>query len=269
METGSLPVEIQEKKRGISGSTLKLIAMVSMLIDHTAASILYRMIVSNPANFDMLGQVKMTPICIVYFVMRGIGRLAFPIYIFLLLEGFEHTRNRWKYLGRLVMFALVSEIPFDMAFSYGNMDTRYVLSGHVLEFSYQNVFWTLSIGMLTIILIDNIGNLKLEPVGRFWLQFIIAALGMGLAFVMKTDYDAVGVLAIVVAYILRKKRVAQMLGVCISLVFAGLMEEIALIDILPVAYYNGHRGINLKWIFYAFYPVHLLILFFICACMGL
>lgn len=140
METGVVVTETEEKKRGISGSTLKLIAMASMLIDHTAACVLYRIIMADPANFDARGQAIMTPACVTYFVMRGIGRLAFPIYIFLLLEGFEHTRSRWRYLGRLVIFALISEIPFDMALSFSYRDVRYILSGHILEFSYQNVF---------------------------------------------------------------------------------------------------------------------------------
>lgn len=269
METGVVATKTEEKKRGISGSTLKLIAMASMLIDHTAACVLYRIIMADPANFDARGQAIMTPVCVTYFVMRGIGRLAFPIYIFLLLEGFEHTRSRWRYLGRLVIFALISEIPFDMAFSFLNRDVQYILSGHILEFSYQNVFWTLAIGMLTIILIDKAGNLKINPVGRYLTQFIIAVLGMGLAYVMKTDYDAVGVLAIVAAYWLRKKRIVQMLGICISLLLAGWIEAVALIDILPLAFYDGRRGARLKWVFYAFYPVHLLILFLVCVCMGL
>lgn len=255
-----------EDKKGISGSTLKLIAMISMLIDHTAASVLLRILVTDPANFDVLGKMQMTPICIIYMIMRGIGRLAFPIYIFLLLEGFEYTRNRWRYLGRLALFALVSEIPFDMAFMMSNEDIH---EGHIVEFTYQNVFWTLALGLLTITIIDKIGTLNIEPVGRFWIQFMVAVFGMGLAYVLKTDYDAVGVLAIVVAYVLRRNRTRQMAGICVSLVFAGLMEEIALIDILPVAYYNGKRGINLKWLFYAFYPVHLLILALICIAMGI
>lgn len=122
--------------------------------------------------------------------------------------------------------------------------------------------------MLTIILIDKVGNLKIDS-ARYGLQLIIAALGMGLAYAMKTDYDAVGVLAIVAAYWLRKKRIVQMLGTCISLLLAGWIEAVALIDILPVAFYDGRRGARLKWVFYAFYPVHLLILFLVCVCMGL
>lgn len=270
METGVVAAQINEKeqrKRGIPGSTLKLIAMASMLIDHTAACILYRVIMADSANFDARGQAVMTPVVVIYFIMRGIGRLAFPIYIFLLLEGFEHTRSRWWYLGRLVIFALISEIPFDMALSLSYRDARYILDGHILEFSYQNVFWTLAIGMLTIILTDKVGNLKIDS-ARWGLQLIIAALGMGLAYAMKTDYDAVGVLAIVAAYWLRKNRIVQMLGICISLLLAGWIEAAALVDILPVTYYNGRRGASLKWIFYAFYPVHLLILFLICVCMG-
>ena len=100
-----------DNKKGICGSTIKMIAIVSMLIDHTAATILERML-SQQLFPEMEGWLNL-----LYLVMRGIGRLGFPIFIFLLVEGLEHTRNRWKYLLRLVIFALVSELPFDMAFT--------------------------------------------------------------------------------------------------------------------------------------------------------
>ena len=89
------------KQQGISGYWLKVIAVISMLIDHTSAVILEQIPgLENPA-----------------FLMRIIGRLAFPIYCFLLVEGFYHTRSRAKYAGRLFLFALISEVPFDLAFS--------------------------------------------------------------------------------------------------------------------------------------------------------
>ena len=96
---------------GLSGSTLKIIAIISMTIDHFAASFLYRGIMTLPSvssNTDLMQVLRK-----LYLVMRDIGRPAFPIFCFLLVEGFCHTRNPKKYATRLFLFALISEIPFD------------------------------------------------------------------------------------------------------------------------------------------------------------
>ena len=116
------------KQQGISGYWLKVIAVVSMLIDHTSAVILEQIPgLENPA-----------------FLMRIIGRAAFPIYCFLLVEGFYHTRSRAKYAGRLFLFALISEVPFDLAFSR-----------RMWDFSSSNVFFTLLFGLLVIWGVEN------------------------------------------------------------------------------------------------------------------
>ena len=104
--------------KGLSGSTLKIIEMVTMLIDHIGAAVLARMIIAG--NADLYDA---------YRTLRMIGRIAFPIFCFLLIEGFQHTKNAKKYAERLFLFAAISEIPFDLAFS-----------AKVLEFQYQNVF---------------------------------------------------------------------------------------------------------------------------------
>ena len=119
-----------QNRKGISGSTLKFIAVFSMLIDHIAASVLLNPLVNANSAF-MISLAH---------VMRMFGRLAFSIFCFLLIEGFLHTKNRKKYALRLALFALISEIPFDLAFSYKSFD-----------FSYQNVFFTLLIGLLVMI----------------------------------------------------------------------------------------------------------------------
>ena len=106
--------------KGLSGSTLKLIAIVSMLIDHVAAAVIVRVLYAGHWT-EQLYQI--------YRVMRSVGRIAFPIFCFFLVEGFEHTRDRKKYALRLFLFALISEIPFDLAFS-----------AEILEVQYQNVF---------------------------------------------------------------------------------------------------------------------------------
>lgn len=127
---------ITTEKRGIPGSTLKIIALVAMFIDHFAAIVI--------ANYMLSGQMPITwkymTVYYIYMVMRIIGRLGFPIFCFLLVEGAMHTRNIWLYLTNLALFAAISEIPFNLAFGNG-----------VSDLNYQNVFFTLAIGLLAII----------------------------------------------------------------------------------------------------------------------
>ena len=257
---------MEKNKRDLSGSTLKLIAMLTMLIDHIAACVLSKVITSNPDNFDALGSVKHNQIYHIYIAMRLIGRIAFPIFIFLLIEGFKYTRNRWKYMARLFLFAFISEIPFDMAV---NLNREDILSGKIVEFSSQNVFFTLAIGMLVITVIDIIANLKIDSLGLFWFKFCVAVLGMGLAFALQTDYGAVGVLAIVAAYYFRGEKEKQTVASCVILAATSLTELFALVDIIPIYFYRGRRGLQFKWLFYAFYPVHLLALAIIIYALGL
>ena len=140
-------VTATKEKRGISGSTLKLIAIITMLIDHTAATILDRTLIARGLG-NLSGDVQATQDFLVQngtlygidMARRLIGRLAFPIFCFLLIEGFLHTRNVWKYAIRLGVFALISEIPFDLAFH-----------AKFFYFQYQNVFFTLLIGVLVMI----------------------------------------------------------------------------------------------------------------------
>lgn len=111
-------------RTGITGSTLKIIAMITMLIDHIGATIVLQLVQRNSDNFDAFGNVRMTGMVILYYVLRGIGRLAFPIFIFLLLEGFQYTHNRFLYIGRLLLFAIISEIPFDLAVNLSTNSKR-------------------------------------------------------------------------------------------------------------------------------------------------
>ena len=140
---------MQEKKKGLSGSTLKLVAIVSMFIDHFAAIILDRYLISigimnlNQENILLPENRTMLIIYGIDMIMRLIGRLGFPLFCFLLIEGYYHTRSKAKYGIRLAMFSLISEIPFDLGFK-----------SQVLEFTYQNVFFTLFFGFMTVWGID-------------------------------------------------------------------------------------------------------------------
>lgn len=251
------------KKKGITGSTLKIIAMVAMFIDHIGATIFGRMLMATglknldttnteavmawvSANADAYGA---------YTFFRMIGRIAFPIFCFLLVEGFIHTSDRKKYAIRLGIFALLSEIPFDLAFQ-----------SKVLEFTYQNVFFTLAIGVATLIAYRMVEEKEFQ--NRFTqilIQILVGMAGMFAAQLLRTDYGAVGVMAIVLFYVVRENRFYQIAAGCVLFI----EEMTALIAFLPILIYNEKRGLNVKWAFYIFYPAHLLILFAICYLMGL
>lgn len=255
-------------KKGIPGSTLKIIAIITMLIDHIGAVIFERILVANgmyQLNIDnaesIMNFVQNNGIVVaVYIVLRLIGRLGFPIFCFLLIEGFLHTRNVWKYAFRLFLFSLISEIPFNLAFRNNLFDT-----------SYQNVFFTLLLGLLALIFIRMVEKkLSSNKVLQYLLIIPIAVVFMLIAeLLLRCDYGAMGVLTIVVMYLLRKNRIWEMAGGCAILTFMSFMEVTSFFTLIPVYKYNGERGLKLKYVFYAFYPVHLLILYLIAHFMGM
>ncbi len=252
-----------EKKKGISGSTLKMIAIVTMLIDHIGAAVLARLLMVNglgeldQTNADAIMQWLSANGALywTYTIMRMIGRGAFPIFCFLLVEGFLHTHDVKKYAMRLGLFALLSEIPFDLAFS-----------SKILEFNYQNVFFTLFIGLLTMIAYRAVEEKEeWNQALKVILYILIVAAGMALAYFLKTDYAEKGVFCIMVLYIFRKKKMWQLIAGCASFIW----ETPALFGFIPIAFYNGTRGWKMKYFFYIFYPAHLLILYLICYFMGI
>ena len=154
-----------QKVRGINGSALKVIAMVSMVFDHGAAVLLGLLLIKNGiydvGNLspdymrELLALGSPGYLYIAYQIMRRVvGRIAFPIYCFLLVEGFQRTKNRKKYMLRLFLFALISEIPFDLAFH-----------GTLFEWDYNNVFFTLLIAFVMMYLWDVIDKLR-QPLGK-------------------------------------------------------------------------------------------------------
>lgn len=238
-------MEEKQSVKGICGSTLKIMAMVIMLIDHIGAAVLGRIFVAGHVTLELY---------YVYMALRFIGRLAFPIYCYMLVEGFYKTRNVSKYAIRLGLFALISEIPFDLAFR-----------GQVIAWDYQNVFFTLTIGLVCMQLLAKIESTGLRSFLKVLLRLVVVAAGAGLAELMCTDYGAIGVLCILVLYVFYHNKKRQTLAGC--LVFAW--ELTAPLAFIPLAFYNGRKGLKLKYFFYAFYPAHLLILYFVCFLMGI
>lgn len=251
---------MEEKKFGLTGSTLKWIAIITMLIDHIGASILTkRLLYMNwyPEEFGGITQEFIAQYNNLYYIMRAtriIGRIAFPIFCFLLVEGFLRTKDLKKYLSRMTLFALLSEIPFDLIFS-----------GELIYWGYQNVMITLLIGMLTMYGCKVIEEKIPDKVGRFVAWGACFALGAVVAEFLKTDYGAKGIIPIMVLYFLRHFKLYQMIGGALSFVW----ELPAPLSFLFIGFYNGKRGMRMKYFFYLFYPVHLLLLYLICMALGL
>jgi uncharacterized membrane protein YoaK (UPF0700 family) len=239
--------------RTFDGFQLKLFAIFTMLIDHIAAIVL--------VSYLDVAQVKM-----VYWVMRGIGRLAFPIFCFFIVEGFFHTSSRSRYALRLFVFALISEIPFDLAFH-----------NHWYYADYQNVYFTLLLGLLTIWGMDA-GNHylseRMEGKKRFWLSCLLVAgctvVGALLAELLHTDYGAIGVCVIVILYrwYFSSRAKGMALG-SVVLLFSSYLEIISLVDVWLISRYNGERGRRMKYFFYVFYPLHILLLYLLRVWMGI
>lgn len=208
--------------KGLNTFTLKIIAIVSMLIDH-------------------IGHIFFPEVVI----FRIIGRLAFPIFAYVLAEGFVYTRDVKKYLLRLGIFAILSEIPYDLAI----MDA-------ILEFSHQNVFFTLFFGVLMLWLMTKTNNMIL--------QYGIVAVAVLLCQFMNTDYSDIGILMIFIFSVFRQRRIEKLLVV--GLILVGLTSGIqlyALFALALIALHNGEQGPKIKTFFYLFYPTHLLILYIV------
>ncbi len=231
----------------IPGSTLKIIAMVCMLIDHTAAVLFDRILISRGlldavnasdggASFLSTGNTA-----VIYYadmIMRAIGRISFPIFCFLLIEGFMHTHDVKKYALNLGIFALVSEIPFDLAFA-----------GKPFYLNYQNVFFTLFIGLVMMIFLQKIDSkaqkMTVQLAGAQLEGFRWQTAGdrgsLCSATLLKTDYSAMGILTIVLMYNMSKNKM-YCIGIgCAVLTLLSLNEITCFLAMIPVHFYNGKR----------------------------
>lgn len=328
---GNGTVQPAEGRKGFSGSTVKIIAVISMLIDHTAAVVLTRQVMANGYMDIVWGTQEqimdwLTENALLFYGMQGmrmIGRLGFPIFCFLLVEGFQRSRDVRKYALRLGIFALISEIPFDLA-----------ITGQILHTGYQNVYFTLLLGLLALCgyaFFDRYEKAEKDLPGAVRMLLTVTGVmapaailvtgvpapsGMGTPVrllcaagivcaitavilavygskrgfrrvqtvcadmtvltammfageALRTDYGGMGVLTITAMYLFRKKKAISMLAGCIVLTLMSVSEVPAFLAIIPVALYNGRRGLRMKYFFYAFYPIHLLLLYVISVLLGL
>ena len=230
----------QHKYQVLNGSVLKLIAMIIMLLDHVGATVILRL---PELGYITTEQWNAWYLC--YRIVRNIGRSAFPIFCFFIVEGFYHTHNKWKYAMRLFLFAFISQYPFELA-----------LFGEY-HWQHTNVFFTLGIGLFTI---WGMSATK-KKYGMGFLSIVLSliciGLGCGVAHILHTDYSYKGVVLIVILYVFRTMPVYRTVFGYLSF----LWEAYCLPGFLLLHLYNGEKGKFGKYIFYFFYPLHLLLLY--------
>ena len=211
----------------LSGSALKIIAVLSMVTDHCV--------------YYLLDDTSIT-----YEVMRCFGRVAFPVFAFLVAEGFAHTRNRMRYFLSLLLFAVISEVPW------------YLLNG---ADGTHNVMFTLALGVVALAAFERLREYRLLAI----IAILFAALS---AEVSGLDYGWRGVVVILVFHLFRNKKYSQSARL-LQLAFAfPFMSHYGIIGALMacsvISFYDGTRGIIhskvAKYGFYAIYPVHLIII---------
>lgn len=234
---------------GISANTLKILASIFMVLDHMWAT----MVSGNDW-------------------MTYLGRLTFPIFAFLISEGFIHTSNVKKYILRLLGFALLSEIPFNLFYG-GNWFYPY----------HQNVMFTLLLGLLGIVVIDKA---RKEKTAKSIIKSVLLLIPISLgAFITFPDYGFWGYLTVIMFYLFRGFRFAWLLQLVSMILLHLILPEgqniiielfgknyefavqgFAVLALIPIWLYNGKKGKGgkiLQYGFYAFYPVHMIILYLI------
>ncbi len=213
----------------LNSFSLKCIAIVSMFLDHLGAIIFPQ-----------------------YKILRILGRIAFPIFCFLLVEGVFHTRDVRKYMIRLGIFALLSEFPFDLALHHSIWDIK-----------HQNVFFTLFFGVTMMYVLEKYQSLYIKG------SYVLVV--MWLAVFLHTDYSIQGIFLILTYYTFYSNReLSIMAGVLWNIVMYMDIEALNAIPVqyfgsfaaIPLSMYNGKRGPRMKYFFYLFYPGHLILLYF-------
>lgn len=226
---------------------LKIIALITMFIDHIGSVIFPN-----------------------HFWLRYIGRIAFPIYAFLISEGLKKTSNIKKYLINLLMLAVTSEIFYDLCFNK-----------NISLFYKTNTVYTLFIASLSIYLYNkNYNNIT---------KYLSLLLGLSISYILKTDYDILGVLLIFIFYFLHNKYQYLIYGIIwvnikylsnISYILQYIFNKniylpniyvinslglylFTIVPFLIIMFYNNKKGKNLKYTFYVLYLLHLFILYII------
>lgn len=258
--------------KGFLSNFLKLFAAMTMLVDHAALTLVFAKLAKHQDYLDLLfsGEAAAEEIAAIpqdylnlysiYTVMRLVGRIAFPLFAFLLFEGFLHTSNYKRYLLRIGILAIVSEIPYNLMVSTVNTGTPKVFYPQL-----QNTVFTLFLALVMLYLMKRAENDLITPAGatrRMLLQFAAAFAFCIVAYVARTDYSYMGILLIAVFYFCKNNKKMQiLLGATLLLCLGG--ELTSLLAFIPIWMYNGILipSKKFQYFFYIFYPAHLLVLF--------
>ncbi len=218
--------------KGINGAQLKYIAFASMFIDHFNKAIITPFLTGTG------------PMVIITTIFDILGRIAFPIFAFMVVEGFFKTKSRWSYLRNLLIFAVISEIPYDMFQSAEFVNTW-----------SQNILWGLALGLFTIMVIDKLKDyIKKRPLWIFVSILIVVLSSLG-SMLISSDYEYYAIIIIYLYYLFYDKRLLAS-----GLSYLVIIKEIyAILGFATVLFYNGEKGKQNKIFNYLFYPVHLLI----------
>lgn len=217
----------------MSGSLLKYIAIITMFIDHIGFGILL-----NLYGGDSF----------IYNLSRSIGRIAFPIFTFLLVEGFYHTKNFKKYVLNMFIFALVSEIPFNL-----------LNTNEIFSFDYQSVMFTMTLGL---IMLKTISSVKINnKYLSLLIELIIVVIFSYISYYLNFDYRHHGPIIIYLYYKLRDRKINRFIAGEIGFLFE--LDSLVHIGLILIVFYNGKRGRQNKYLFYVFYPLHLILIYLI------
>ena len=243
-------------KKGISQEQLKVIACLTMLIDHIGYELIYP-IYSSMSLISAADLPAVKLIYNLYLLCRCIGRISFPIFAFLLVEGVHHTRNRGRYMLRLAICALLAEIPYDLVVAGG------------ISWQKQSIMVTLLLGFCAVVLMEKCRSLAWKPV-------VLSPVAV-LAEVLNVSYGWEGILLIALFELSREMYNPNLVrtGGMIVLFhymsssilrvgnFTFPMQVLGVLSMLFIANYDGRKLTHskiLQWGFYLFYPAHLLIL---------
>lgn len=231
-------------KKCLSNFDLKFIAIITMTIDH-------------------IGVVFGTPF---YNLLRAVGRLSFPIFAFLLTEGYVHTKSFSKYFLRLLVLAVISEIIYD-----------YVFYERFIYLGANNIFFTLALGLFTLFLLDKSRCLvkryfkdKIDLIIILPITYLLIVVIMGLiAEFLSFSYGMLGILIISFFYLFKNNFLLMVISVSISTLILGEpMQYFSLFSLILIYFYNKKLGKKCKMFFYLYYPLHILVLGLIKMLMG-
>lgn len=255
---------MKTNRYGISGSTLKIIAAISMVLDHVSRIVLTNGIMTH-ASYSQISDEQWAILSEASDALHVLGRIAFPLFCFLIVEGFLHTHDLKKYLRNMLVFAIIAEPIYD-----------FVQTGQLFDLRQQNVMCELLLSLVFLIVLEKIQSLSKRK--RYIAETALIVLTALAAEYTKLDGGVYGIMLVAAFYLFHDSKAKMFFAaVCAVLlsschIVGGGFEfatanvlnpdvAAAVVSLLLINLYNGKRGLKLKYFFYIFYPAHLALLY--------